>query len=504
MPRTKTNPEQEITKTVAKKAAKTTRKATAKSTASDLPPAAPEQLGLPSVLEDLEESPTIIDKATNIAIHQSSNNSYELNGDYSNASLKSVTMLMKYPFFPARSYKTTKRYQISQTNDKGQLEKISVELRPDQTLGGPSINDGDVLKFCLSAFRDEVVKNTIKEGAPTSLSFSARDFYKFTKRESIGGSQQKSLEQALERLMSVRVVFSSVIEEKNTSQIIKRDILKNTNFISEWSREATEETDKYTNDRVKKLRFKVTFPSWMSEIFMNSDKILTLERKGFFYLNAIEKTIYEKLRSYLGHQAYYKVRLFKLAEKLGRTIVEKVDGTEKPLPKEVNRFRTEVYNLMADDLLLGISLAIEPPSKNADEMVIVFPSDWKNKLSDQTDPLTKTPLSRLELAIYQKEGLAALRQFQGKTYKGRKGFWHSETVRKKFESKKNNPWKARHEADMDILKRGDHHRRLSGEEELRYKLLNACRRMQGASSYLNDASSIEDVDFIEFPQDEKA
>lgn len=416
---------------------------------------------------------------------------HNLDGDYDLAPLKNGLMLMHLPFFPTKSY-LEPRYR---TFDHPK-ETVTLELDPNPKYGGPSITDADVIKFCISALRSDVANERLEPNDNLSkiyeLKFSAQGFFRFTKRESSGGSQLNALRNSLNRLKSTNVNFYRTPKDPN-SKINK--VANHSSFVLDWSEITMDGEVRDGSDVTEDVWFCVRFASWMTPLFFNNQSILTLNRKGYFYLDPSEKKWYEYLHCVLGRQLYFKIRLKLLARRLDYEPDE--DGEYRG--RNLHYIRDELHQMIASDDLLGISMATEPLKPCAEEMIYVFRSNWKNCKSKVSDPLDPSQmLTKLEAAIFKSEGLIGLQNFRGITVYSHKGLLKTEDIRKLYKKKKYKKWLDKFEKDQNILERGDAikkglpgYRALNGKEQKRYDRLDHCREL--ASDKSKTSPDIDDV-----------
>lgn len=450
-----------------------------------------------NVIANLEESREVtLEDGSSATTLTEQTTIHNLDGDYQQAALKNGVTLMHLPFFPAKTY-TEPRYHTFEYAK----ETITLELDPNPKYGGPNISDADLIKFCISALRNDVTNDRVPPDAQVTkihgLKFTARSFFKFTKREAVGGTQVSYVRSALNRLKSVNVNFYRTPKDPAIASKIQR-VAKHSSFILDWtevSLTGDQREDKNCNENVV---FTVKFPEWMTPFFFNNEMILTLNRTGFFFLEPAEKKWYECLHSLLGHQPYVKIRLKLLAPRVDFQPDE--DGVFRG--RNLHFIREELYRLIATDDLIGISLATETIKPGAEEMVYIFHSNWKSCISQVADPTKPSAkLTKLEAAIYQKEGLAGLNIFRGKKSGNSPGLLKTEDIRKLFKQKGNKKWLDKFEKDQEILKRGDaleNHepgiKPLTGKERKRYERLKLCQRL---ASLHTKPRTKKDVDFCE-------
>lgn len=422
---------------------------------------------------------------------------HDLKGDYTKTPLKTATNLMKLPILLSRSFKDVRHYQIRQKS-KGQEQILGVHIIPNPFFGSPTITDSLVLKFCMSAYRDDTVKSKIEKKAENPLAaptvrFLARQYLEFIKknRKKIGGTQLKTLKNALNRLQTTKLYLYTIDPTKSDSVEPQKEL--HSSFVTEFMDRKVDVlvTSKgyiVVNDltkeelaklppgdikgKIKATQYIVKFGSWMKDFFLDDKAILTLNKAGYFDLDPVEMKFHELFRVFLGTKPYFKISLRNIAARLGYIL-----NSDEPLKgRKLNYVRTEMYHIIADNTLLGFSAAIASPLPNGDELVCIYNSNWHIQISDEVDPETKTPrfnpdtkkpLTVLETELLKKEGKRGLRWFYG--------LMHSSDMRRKLMNENDKVWIAHHKDDMDILRRGDKGDKLTDKEETRYNLLDLCR-----------------------------
>ncbi len=428
---------------------------------------------------------------------------HNLDGNYDLAPLKNGVMLMHLPFFPTKSY-VKPRYH---TFDFPQ-ETVTLELDPNPKYGGPSITDADIIKFFISALKSDVANDRLsiseEEGSTIHcLRFSAQGFFKFTKRDSNGGSQLTALRNSLNRLKSINVNFYRKPKDPK-SKIVR--VSNHSSFILDWSEVTKDGSTRDETDVTKDVWFFVRFATWMTPFFFRNEAILTLNRVGYFYLDPAEKKWYEYLHSALGRQIYFKTRLKLIIRRLDY----EPDKDGEYRGRNLHYIRDELYQMIASDDLLGISLAIEPKKPCAEEMVYFFRSNWKHCKSKVPDPVKpKEFLTKLEAAIFKKEGLIGLQNFRGLTIGTHKGLLKTEDVRELYKKKDYRKWLDKFEKDQAIIERGDAiskglsgYRALNGKEQKRYDRLKHCQDLASPHPTTKaDTASEKDSDIIDVVQD---
>ncbi len=427
---------------------------------------------------------------------------YNLDGNYDLAPLKNGVMLMHLPFFPTKSY-VKPRYHTFEFPQ----ETVTLELDPNPKYGGPSITDADVIKFCISALKSEAANDRLSISEEASkihgLTFSAQGFFKFTKRDNNGGSQLNALRNSLNRLKSINVNFYRKPKDPN-SKIVK--VSNHSSFILDWSEVTKDGESRDETDVTKDVWFFVRFATWMTPFFFRNEAILTLNRVGYFYLDPAEKKWYEYLHSALGRQTYFKTRLKLIVRRLDY----EPDKDGEYRGRNLHYIRDELYQMIASDDLLGISLAIEPKKPCAEEMVYFFRSNWKHCKSKVPDPLKpKEFLTKLEASIFNKEGLIGLQNFRGITIGTHKGLLKTEDIRELYKKKNYRKWLDKFDKDQNILERGDAinkglsgYRALNGKEQKRYDRLKHCQNLASTHPAANpEAEGIKtDEDIIDIVQ----
>ena len=425
---------------------------------------------------------------------------HNLNGDYQSAPLKNGASLMHFPFFPAKSYAAPRYHTFEQAS-----EKVTLELVPNPMFGGPSISDADVIKFCISGLNSDAKNNRVNPNIQAAnrireFKFTARDFFAFTKRDNVGGSQLTALRNALNRLKSINVNFYRTPKDPAIASKIER-VANHSSFILDWTEVSLTGYNRENKNSNDNVIFTVKFPEWMAPFFYNNETILTLNRSGFFFLEAVEKKWYECLRSMLGYQAYVKIRLKTLALRVDYQPDE--DGVFKG--RNLNYIRDELYRMIASDDLIGISMAVEPMKPGAEELVYIFRSNWKHKKSQVVDPADPSKkLTKLEAAIFKKEGLLGLKAFRGQKTAKHPALMRTEDIRKIYKDKKYRKWIDKYEKDQDILKRGDAIERgeggykpLTGREQKRYDRIKLCENLASSKPKVTPyVDVIEDDDGV--------
>lgn len=424
---------------------------------------------------------------------------HDLKGDYSKTPLKTATNLMKLPILLSRSFKDVRHYQIHQ-KVKGEDQIYGVHIVPNPIYGAPTIKDALVLKFCMSAFRGDTAKSKIKKKSENPLAaptfrFLARQYLDFIKQKKIGGTQLKSLRNALNRLQTTKIYLYTIDPTKSNSVEPEKQL--HSSFVTEFLEEKVEviltKTGYIVVDenvkkelqkvlpaevlgKIKATQFTVKFGSWMKDFFMDDKAILTLNKAGYFDLDPIEMKFYELFRVFLGTKPYFKIKLRNIASRLGYIL----KSDEYLKGRRLNYVRTEIYHIIADNTLLGFSVAIEPPRPNGVELVCIYNSNWRMHISEEVDAVTKSqklhpdtgkPLTVLEADLLNKDGPKGLRWFNG--------LIHFSDMRRKLMNDNDKDWIAHHKNDMDILRRGDiDAEKLTDKEKTRYRLLDLCRILE--------------------------
>lgn len=448
--------------------------------------------------DSLEAEPEV---ETDVEVWDSDSDVHDLKGDYSKTPLKTATNLMKLPILLSRSFKDVRHYQIHQKS-KGKNQICGIHIVPHPIFGSPTITDALVLKFCMSAFKDDTVKSKVKKKAENPLAaptfkFLARQYLDFIKREKIGGTQLKTLRTSLNRFKTTNIYLYTIDDDSIQSGSFEPEKKLHSSFVTEFLERKVDVivtakgyivVDETTRDEINKLRpgeisgrikatqFIVKFGSWMKDFFLDDKAILTLNKAGYFDLNPLEMKCHELFRVFLGTKPYFKISLRNMASRLGYLF--KSDEALKG--RKLNYVRTELYHIIADNTLLGFSAAIEPPRSNGEERVCIFNSNWRTQISQEIDPETKAPklhpvtnkrLTVLENELLNKEGNKGLRWFNG--------LMHYSDMRKKLMNENDKVWIAHHKSDLDILRRGDiDEKKLTDKEKTRYRLLDLCRFLE--------------------------
>lgn len=422
--------------------------------------------------------------------------------------LKNLNVFSELPLASLTVENVRKRYVISELIDQQYQRNITVTMLPptqgfdEISAGLPTINDTDVIKFCISLLQRKCLKEKISltEDMRT-VTFTFRDFINFT-GSTVGGSGLLELKASLARLKGSVIEISSewvnpppAEDTKNPQSIYNSGQFS---FLDDFMISSDASPSQLRASNCTTISITLNRMIWRN--FMDPRNLINYNRY-FFKLSAFKKSLYEKVVKAMGKKQFYRIRLIKLATRMGAVDGAWLDGLneenftidnsgmdeslakqkelEQKLAQALRRFKGSLREAIADDDLLEFKIAIEQTRKSlGDEVVVFYRRDYKLRLSNQVRAVTEEKITLLDLAL-QKQRLEHWFYHN---------LLHAEEMRECLE--KNARWMKRHQYDLEAIKIGN-------------GLLNRPWR-RGQKNRYELLMYLKDIEFGKFIQEEDA
>lgn len=427
--------------------------------------------------------------------------------------LRNLNMFSELPLASLTVENVRKRYVIRQQIASKYTQDVTVTLLPpvqgfDDTLsiGLPTINDTDIIKFCVSLLQRKRLDEKINlTDDMRTVSFSYRDYLDFTGAQP-GGTGLNEFRAALMRLKGTVIEITSEWIDMIPEELQNQVNVYNSgqfSFIDDFqiSSDALPSKAKTTSKTIVTL----TLSRIIWRTFMNP-KNLIIYNRYFFKLSAFKKTLYEKIVKSMGHKEFFRIRLIKLASRMGYIegdlLDEMVDentfdgsfnleesiARRHELDVKVNAnlkyFRRLLKEAIADDDLLEFKIAVEKGVKSGGrEMVVFYRRDYKHRLSNITDARTDKRITKLEYALRKMD------------------LWHwwnrelNHSDQMRLLLAKNARWLKRFKYDLEAIRLGDADEKKGWArgQRSRYELLSYVRDIE-KGKYTQQSDLFETMD----------
>lgn len=254
------------------------------------------------------------------------------------------------------------------------------------SVGAATVFDKDLLLYVASHIVEALNQGKL---VSRTVEINSSDFLTGTAR----GDGRASFERIVDMLRRLRgTTIETNVETGGIRQTEGFSLIDNYKLISEHKRSVLvpdKESGKPVHHEVTRvLRFSVTISEWLFNGLTNFE-VLTLDRGYFQLSSSIERRLYEIARKFCGDQAWWKINIDLLADRI---------GTEQPR----FRLRKELRDAIAGDRLPQYHIGLDATKKPDDvifytrdsgklsrELVQKAAYDWFNGLERHDKPLRK-------------------------------------------------------------------------------------------------------------------
>ena len=248
--------------------------------------------------------------------------------DLMTAPLKELAEHLEFPFFglAPQPYHGMRRFEDEHGN--------YIELRPGLE-GLPTIQDQDILIYCMSAAMAEVRRG---RPVPERVQMSAGDLLRFTNR-TLGGRQYNAMEKSIYRLTELTLKTNLRGEETTYTELF--GIVDRASMVRRHSLER--------RHGGALLGCSIVLSSWIREA-LEARRVLTLHNDYFRLRTPLERAVYQVVRKHCGEQRAWSIGLTKLQGKVGSVRPRRLFRFN--LRKLAERWRNQDfldYNLEFDD-----------------------------------------------------------------------------------------------------------------------------------------------------------
>lgn len=236
-----------------------------------------------------------------------------------------------------------------------------VTIRPSAD-GAATVFDKDLLLYVGSQ-----IVAAMNEGRPVSktIKIETADFLASTYR-SDGGSAYEGIIDMLRRLRGTTVETN--IQTGGKIQTKGFGMIDDYTILSEKVKQRTKRDPKTGVYELVDVQivyeFTIIISEWLYNGLINYEA-LTLDRKYFSISQAIARRLYEIARKHCGDQAWFKIGIELLSEKVGTT-------------RDIVKFRSEIRNAIKEDGLIEYHIALD---SNAKPNWVIFYTKDTAKLS---------------------------------------------------------------------------------------------------------------------------
>lgn len=199
------------------------------------------------------------------------------------------------------------------------------------SLGLPTINDKDILIFCMSHLRAAITQGEVPN---RTVRFTIYDFFKEINRDK-GGRSYKEFQDSLRRLKGV------VIETSIKTGRFR--IVEGFGLIDSWRVVQEDSTGRV-------IAVEIKLSEWLYNSIV-SNELLTINPDYFQLRKPIERRLYEIARKHCGNQKVFKIGLAKLQLKIG-------SGSE------LREFRRAIRAIVEDNHLPDYLIALSDDDDN--------------------------------------------------------------------------------------------------------------------------------------------
>ena len=429
--------------------------------------------------------------------------------------LKNLNVFSELPLASITVENVRKRYVISETVNNNYQRNITVTLLPPtQGFGGlentglPTINDTDIIKFCVSLLQRKCLKENIQLTEESrTVSFFFRDFANFTGCGT-GGSNLAEFRASLIRLKGSVIEISSDWVSTPPSQTMARQSMYNMGQFS-----FIEDFQILSDSPLAKMSPKapiyvtVTLGRMIWKNFLDPRNLINYNR-SFFKLSSFKKGLYEKVVKSMGKKPMYRISLLKLATRMGAVdgaLLDELDDenysfdpqrdaetevryklNKRKLSRILSLFKKSMRDAIADDDLLEFRIAIErKPRKAGQEVFVFYRRDYRHRLSNQINAQTGGRITQLELMLQR---LHLVTWFKSELI-------HSKEMRDLL--KEDVRWSKHHQYDVEAMAIGEGNlkKKWRRGQENRYQLLKHLRDIEDGVFISADDEYDADEDF---------
>ena len=215
--------------------------------------------------------------------------------DLMTAPLKELAEHLEFPFFglAPQPYHGVRRFEDEHGN--------YIELTPGH-YGLPTIQDQDILIFCMTKAMDEIRRGRT---VPERVQMSASELLQFANR-TIGGRQYNAVEAAIYRLTQLMVVTNIRGEETTYTELF--GIVDRASMVRRHSLQR--------RHGGALLGCSIVLSKWIREA-LEARRVLTLHNDYFRLKTPLERAIYQVVRKHCGEQRMWNIGLAKLQAKVG-------------------------------------------------------------------------------------------------------------------------------------------------------------------------------------------
>lgn len=269
--------------------------------------------------------------------------------DITNWPVKDDLASMEIPLFSLAKNKDLNKREYKRAGK-------TVTIRPS-TDGAATVFDKDLLLYVGSQ-----IVAALNEGRPVSktIKVETADFLASTAR-SDGGSAYEGIIDMLRRLRGTTVETN--IQTGGKVQTKGFGMIDDYTILSEKVKQRTKRNTKTGESELVDVQivyeFTIVISEWLYNGLINYEA-LTLDRKYFSISQAIERRLYEIARKHVGDQAWFKIGIELLSEKVGTT-------------RDIVKFRSEIRNAIKQDDLPEYHIALD--SKTKPNFVIFYTRD---------------------------------------------------------------------------------------------------------------------------------
>lgn len=386
-----------------------------------------------------------------------------------------------YPLFTLEKCESVRRFTIIQKDKK---ERIDVVLTPGAGMSLPTVSDSDLLKFCASAVKAEIEKGMAitSDGvfvkpdwdSMRTVRFKVTDYFRATNRTRCA-SAYRDLKETCERLMSTMLTVSVTTASDADDGVSILNVYKAAKFIDDFEIITEESRRRDGTVVIQNMSVKLTLSRQFVRGMTDAQGLMKHDR-NYYSLTAFQKNIYEKAKRVLGAHEIIRIKLVNFAVRAGaitsNLCVDQLDSVERTqMQRDIRNFRGQLRkSVILEDTLPDICLAVEPSKPNGEEIIAIFPRNWKSRLTEGFDPVYKRKLTRLEAELLgPKKFYSEIEWFRG--------LITTATLR---QEKNGDPaWERRMMKEREILRRGDAGEKLSAKDKDRYELLKRIREQNG-------------------------
>lgn len=227
---------------------------------------------------------------------------------------------MEHPFF---TLSTQPDFRVLEYKKDG----ISITIKPDATLGLPTMFDKDILLYVGSLLMREINKGLLPS---KTVRFSCHDLMITTNRMTSGRAYDQ-LKNAFERLTGA--LITTDIKTNGIEEYAGFHILEKFRII------------KSSHDKRRMVRVQLTVSDWFYNALLGRE-VLTINRRYFRLRKSLERRLYELARKHCGQQAEWGLSLENLRDKCGAL---------SPL----RQFRAQIKDIIRTDHLPDYTLSLD-------------------------------------------------------------------------------------------------------------------------------------------------